>query len=154
MSKKEFKDQNTGTEPTAPGRGEEAEARKNAAYLRQCRADMRQRATGLRQSTAFLREDIADEREDIADEREMTEDLRQEAATSKAKLGTTTQELLKEANERLIIASISAQKMAEFAERAKEQMSHMAGHDHLTGLPNRSLLQDRMAQSIDRKSVV
>jgi len=148
MSKKEFKDQNTGTEPTAPGRGEEAEARKNAAYLRQCRADMRQRATGLRQSTAFLREDIADEREDIADEREMTEDLRQEAATSKAKLGTTTQELLKEANERLIIASISAQKMAEFAERAKEQMSHMAGHDHLTGLPNRSLLQDRMAQSI------
>jgi diguanylate cyclase (GGDEF)-like protein len=156
MSKKEFKDQNTGTEPTAPGRGEEAEARKNAAYLRQCRADMRQRATGLRQSTAFLREDIADEREDIADEREdiadereMTEDLRQEAATSKAKLGTTTQELLKEANERLIIASIQAQKMSESAERAKEQMSHMAGHDYLTGLPNRLLLKDRMAQSIE-----
>ncbi|PFG09665.1 MULTISPECIES: putative bifunctional diguanylate cyclase/phosphodiesterase [unclassified Marinobacter] len=59
------------------------------------------------------------------------------------------QALLKEANERLIIASIHAQTMAESAELAKEQMAYMVGRDYLTGLPNRSLLNDRMAQSIE-----
>jgi diguanylate cyclase (GGDEF)-like protein len=133
MSKKEFKDQNTGTEA--------ADALKNAA-------DLRQSTVGQREDTADQREDIADLREDIADLRQNVADQRDEAANSKAKLSMTTQALLKEANERLIIASVHAQTMAESAERAKEQMSHMAGHDHLTGLPNRSLLQDRMAQSI------
>ena len=134
MSKKGCKDQNTGTEPTVPSRAEAAQARKHAADLRQSSADLRKKPTGLRQSAADQREDIADQRE--------------EAATSKAKLSKTTQSLLKEANERLIIASINAQTMAESAELAKEQVSHMAGHDYLTGLPNRSLLNDRMAQSI------
>jgi len=134
MNKKGCKDQNTGTEPTVPSRAEAAQARKHAADLRQSSADLRKKTTGLRQSGAGQREDIADQRE--------------EAATSKTKLSKTTQSLLKEANERLIIASINAQTMAESAELAKEQMSHIAGHDYLTGLPNRLLLNDRMAQSI------
>ncbi|HTN35116.1 MAG TPA: EAL domain-containing protein [Marinobacter sp.] len=73
---------------------------------------------------------------------------KQEAAAVKAKLDTDTLALLKEANERLVVASIHAQTMAEVAEQAREKMSHMAAHDYLTGLPNRLLLNDRMAQSI------
>jgi len=134
MSKKGCKDQNTRTEPTVPNRAGTAQSRKHAADLRRSNSDLRKEAIELQQSAADQREDIADQRE--------------EAATSKAKLSKTTQSLLKEANERLIIASINAQTMAESAELAKEQVSHMAGHDYLTGLPNRSLLNDRMAQSI------
>jgi diguanylate cyclase (GGDEF)-like protein len=148
MCKKGCKDQNTETKPTAPSRAEAAQARKHAADLRQSSADLRKKPTGLRQSAADQREDIADQREDIADQREDIADQREEAATSKAKLNMSTQALLKEANERLIIASINAQTMTETAELAKEQMSHMVGHDYLTGLPNRLLLKDRTAQSI------
>jgi len=38
--------------------------------------------------------------------------------------------------------------MTETAELATEQMSYLAEHDFLTGLPNRALLTDRLAQSI------
>ena len=155
MSKKGCKDQNTRTEPTVPNRAGTAQSRKHAADLRRSNSDLRKEAIELQQSAADLceetadqREEIADLREEIADLREETADLREEAVTAKAKLSTTTQSLLKDANERLIIASINAQTMAESAELAKEQVSHMAGHDYLTGLPNRSLLNDRMAQSI------
>jgi diguanylate cyclase (GGDEF)-like protein len=155
MSKKGCKDQNTRTEPTAPNRAGTAQSRKHAADLRRSSADLRKEAIELQQSAADLceetadqREDIADQRDNIADQREDIADQREEAATSKSKLSKTTQSLLKEANERLVIASINAQTMTESAELAKEQMSHMAGHDYLTGLPNRLLLNDRMAQSI------
>lgn len=56
---------------------------------------------------------------------------------------------LREANENLVIATLRSQKMAEAAEQATAQMSYMAAHDFLTGLPNRSLLSDRLAQSIE-----
>lgn len=144
--------------PRVFSRAEAAQARKHAADLRQSSAGQRKKASGLRQSTAYLRKDIADPREDIADLREETADLREEtadlreeaadqreeAATSKAKRNTITQALLKETNERLIIASIHAHKMTESAELANK----MASHDYLTGLPNRLLLNDRMAQAI------
>jgi len=155
MSKKGCKDQNTRTEPTVPNRAGTAQSRKHAADLRRSSADLRKEAIELQQSAADLceetadqREEIADLREEIADLREDTADQRDETAASEARLSTTTQSLLKEANERLIIASINAQTMAEAAELASEQMSHMASHDYLTGLPNRSLLNDRMTQSI------
>ncbi len=38
--------------------------------------------------------------------------------------------------------------MTEAAEKATAQMAYMAEHDFLTGLPNRALLTDRLAQSI------
>lgn len=175
MSKKECKDRNIATESAletdknalpsdsaVKARAESAELRKHAAHLRQASADLREKASGLRQSAAHLRgdtadqlgaiadqrEDIADQREDIADQREEAADQCEEAAKSKTNLNAITRELLKEANQRLIIASIHAQTMTESAEQANEQMSYMAGHDYLTGLPNRLLLSDRMAQSI------
>ena len=163
-------------EPSGSSREDNAEQRKKAAALRQEAAELRQQAADLRQSTAGQRdifadqreeiadirhdtadqrEDIADLREEIADIRQETADLRQEAAdkcediaTSKTRLSASTQAMLKKANERLIIATISAQTLAETAELATEQMSYMAEHDFLTGLPNRALLTDRLAQSI------
>ena len=65
-----------------------------------------------------------------------------------AALGARTEAQLREANERLVVATVSAETMTEAAEQATAQMSYMAEHDFLTGLPNRSLLTDRLAQAI------
>ena len=55
---------------------------------------------------------------------------------------------LREANEKLVVAIIRAQAMKDAAELGAAQVSHMASHDSLTGLPNRALLTDRLAQAI------
>lgn len=55
---------------------------------------------------------------------------------------------LREANERLVIAAVNAQTQTEAAEVATAQQSYIAEHDFLTGLPNRILLTDRLAQAI------
>ncbi len=55
---------------------------------------------------------------------------------------------LRDANERLVVAMVHAQTMAESAQSNATQMSHMATHDFLTGLPNRALLTDRLTQAI------
>ena len=161
---------------TAELRQEAADLRQDTAELRQEAADLRQGSVGqrevaadkredianLRQDTADQREDIANLREDAADLRQVTADLRQvaadlrqeaadlreESATAKATLSASTQAQLREANERLVVATIQAQTMTETAELATEQMSYMAEHDFLTGLPNRALLTDRLVQSI------
>jgi diguanylate cyclase (GGDEF)-like protein len=59
---------------------------------------------------------------------------------------TTAQ--LQEANERLVIATVRAQTLAEAAEKIAARISHMAKHDVLTNLPNRLLLTDRLSQAI------
>ncbi|MBC8006752.1 MAG: EAL domain-containing protein [Prolixibacteraceae bacterium] len=63
-------------------------------------------------------------------------------------MGARREAQLRETNERLVVATVSAQTMTEVAEYATAQMSYAAEHDFLTGLPNRSLLTDRLAQSI------
>ena len=107
------------------------------------------------------REDAATRREEVADRREEATDLREDAMTvretalrvreltarAKAQLSTTEAQL-REANEHLVVASVLAQTMTDAAEQTSAQMSHLAEHDFLTGLPNRSLLTDRLAQAI------
>ena len=53
---------------------------------------------------------------------------------------------LQEANAHLVIASVEAQKIAD---EAIHRLHHLAYHDALTDLPNRTLLWDRLCQAID-----
>ena len=125
-----------------------ADQREDIADLREDTADLRQDTADLRQVTADLHQDTADLRQATADLRQEAADLREEDANEKATLAANTHAQLLEVNERLVVTTIHAQSMTEAAELATEQMSHMAEHDVLTGLPNRSLLTDRLTQSI------
>lgn len=140
---------------TADQREELADLRQDTADQREEIADLREDTADLRQDTADLRQDTADLRQDTADLRQVTADIRQEAADQreeaaivKAAFDESTNAKVLEANERLITATIHAQTMTKAAELATDQMSYMAEHDVLTGLPNRALLTDRLAQSI------
>lgn len=55
---------------------------------------------------------------------------------------------LRLANERLVIATIEAQILNDEIEKSKVALSHLAYHDFLTNLPNRTQLHDRLAQAI------
>jgi diguanylate cyclase (GGDEF)-like protein len=87
-------------------------------------------------------------REQIIHLREKALRAQEEAVKTKAEHGARAEAQLREANENLVVATVRAQTMTEFAEGTTAQMSYMAEHDFLTGLPNRSLLTDRLAQSI------
>jgi diguanylate cyclase (GGDEF)-like protein len=132
-----------------------ADLRQEAADRRENTADLRQGAANVRQGTADLRQEAADKRQEAADLREEAATLRMKAmqaqemaARADAEVESRAGTQLREANERLIVATVHAQSMKETAELATAQMSHMAEHDFLTGLPNRSLLTDRLAQAI------
>jgi diguanylate cyclase (GGDEF)-like protein len=137
----------------AHSRHESAGHRKLASELRQSNAEQREETADQRDETADQRDETADQRDETADQRDETADRRENAADRREKTltsnnSTVNQTQLKEVNERLIIASIHAQTLAESAELAREQMAHTAGHDHLTGLSNRLMLNERMVQSI------
>ena len=97
-----------------------------------------------REEETDLREEVVDLREEVVDKREKV--LRTEKKTSKARIALSEQ--LRDANEQLILATVHAQIMTEAAEQTVAIMTHMAEHDFLTGLPNRSLLTDRLAQAM------
>jgi diguanylate cyclase len=81
--------------------------------------------------------------------REQAADRREEATTIAAELLVHGESELLEANEKLVVAAVQAQTDTEAAERATVLMSIKAERDFLTGLPNRALLADRLAQSIE-----
>ena len=123
-------------------------AGEQAADQRQDIADRRQDMADQRQDTADLRQETADLRQEAADLRQEAADQSDQAARAKAELGVVTETQMREANERLVMATLRAQKMSEDAEGSAARMSFMAEHDFLTGLPNRSLLTARLEQSI------
>ncbi len=55
---------------------------------------------------------------------------------------------LQQTNEHLVRATIEAHTLAKEIEEGRTRMAHLAQHDALTDLPNRILLNDRLAQAI------
>jgi diguanylate cyclase len=123
-------------------------AGKKAIHDREEGAGLREEGASLREEGASRREESASRREEGADLREKGLDARREAAKVHARASRRTEADLREANERLVIATVHAQTMSDSAKQAAAQMAHMAEHDFLTGLPNRSLVGDRLAQAI------
>ena len=142
-------------EGVADQRQETADLREGVADQRQESADLRQEAANLReevadrrQEAAELREEVADRRQEAAELREEVANLREIAARAKAELAADAAAQLRDANEHLVVASVKALALIEVAEQARAQMAYLAMHDPLTGLPNRTLLTDRLAQAI------
>lgn len=94
------------------------------------------------------REEAARLREEAAVVREAALRTREEAARARTGRNASVESRLREANERLVVATVNSQNLTEVAEQSAARMSYMAEHDFLTGLPNRSLLTDRLTQSI------
>lgn len=124
----------------ATGRPLEVRARSPASTTAKRLAE-REAAVLVREQAVHLREAIATLREKILCAQE-------EVARARTELSAHNEAQLREANEHLVVATVRAQTMTEAAEQVTVQMSYMAKHDILTGLPNRYLLTDRLAQSI------
>jgi diguanylate cyclase (GGDEF)-like protein len=105
-------------------------------------------ALAAREAAVLVREQAADRREAAADLRDKIADQREEAVWRTTRHREHAQTHLLEANENLVVAAVHSQTMTEAAEDATMQMSFKAERDFLTGLPNRALLTDRLAQSI------
>jgi diguanylate cyclase (GGDEF)-like protein len=133
---------------TADQREETADLRQGTADQREETADLRQGTADKREETADLRQETADLRQEAADLRDQVADLRDESERCKAELSAIAGTQLREANERLVVATVHAQTMTEAAEGATAKMAYMAEHDFLTGLPNRALLTDRLSQAL------
>jgi diguanylate cyclase len=106
-------------------------------------------ALAAREAAVLIREQAADRRDAAADLRDKIADQREEAVWGTARHREPTKNHLLEANENLIVAVVHSLTIAEAAERAAIQLSFKAERDFLTGLPNRALLTDRLAQSIE-----
>jgi diguanylate cyclase len=105
-------------------------------------------ALAARETAVLAREQAADRREEAAELREQAADKREETRRSASLRRTDTETHLLEANQHLVVAAVHSQTQVEAAEHATLQMSIKAERDFLTGLPNRALLTDRLAQAI------
>jgi diguanylate cyclase (GGDEF)-like protein len=94
---------------------------------------------------AALRREVEQARAELAR-------MRADVAAAEGHFGTRQAAQLLEANEQLVLSALRAQTQAdtasEAAAEALRQASQWAELDALTGLPNRMLLRDRLAQAI------
>jgi diguanylate cyclase (GGDEF)-like protein len=135
-------------QPQAPATVKTLAKRETEVIVGEQTVLIREEDASQREEVMDLREEVADHREEMAGQREKA--LRRQVGTArtKAALDKCTAEQLREANEQLVIATVHAQTMTDAAEQTTVEMAYMAEHDFLTGLPNRALLADRLAQSI------
>jgi diguanylate cyclase (GGDEF)-like protein len=137
---------------TSQGKGRLPTIRGNDRRLRESIAEKDEAAILSREKMAEAREDAAHLREDAADMRETIVILREgkiRQAEIKQKASEYDRNILQKVNERLVIATIEANKLAEQVETARVDLDHLAHHDILTDLPNRILLQDRLGQAVE-----
>jgi diguanylate cyclase (GGDEF)-like protein len=105
-------------------------------------------ALGARETAVLAREQAADQRQVAAEQRDRAADEREATNRAATQQRANKESHLREANEHLVVTAVHAQTMVEAAEHAALQMSFKAERDFLTGLPNRALLNDRLAQAI------
>ena len=74
--------------------------------------------------------------------------LRRDVADAEHRLGSTESARLVEANEQLVLAALRSQTAADTASQALHDVAETARLDALTGLPDRALLLDRLAQAL------
>jgi diguanylate cyclase (GGDEF)-like protein len=101
-----------------------------------------------RESAVLAREQAADRREEAADLRDKVAHRLEQAMRVISENRARAETQLLEANENLVVAAVHSQAMTEAAQHATMEMSFKAERDFLTGLPNRALLTDRLAQAI------
>ncbi len=118
----------------------------------------RNQMAAAREAAAHKREDAAGQREDVVQAREGEARIREGRATTReseihtaeVRQSTTADQMtrLQQANANLVVATMEARRLTEQVQMAKAELDHLAHHDTLTGLPNRILLYDRLAQAI------
>lgn len=126
-------------------REKQALAREDSAHLREGVVDRREEAALMREAAAQMREIEARTREGVATCRESEIEQLQASYDADA----SHRQMLLQANEHLVMATLKAHELAEQVQMAKVQLDHLAYHDTLTDLPNRMLLQDRLKQAIE-----
>jgi diguanylate cyclase (GGDEF)-like protein len=124
-------------EGTLASREQIATAREDAAHQRENAAGQREDVVQVREGEAHVREVRAATRDN---EIRAVETLQSAAVDQMIRL--------QQANANLVVATIEARKLAEQVQTAKLELDHLAHHDVLTGLPNRILMHDRLAQAI------
>jgi len=112
----------------------------------------------LKGSCLLLRDDVMRRVDDAMKEREEKIILREETTSAQQKdmiqerLSMAVQHGhfhdLRQINEQLVMTSIQLQITAEELEKSKAEMTRLASHDVLTGLPNRIQLYERIGQAI------
>lgn len=106
-----------------------------------------------RESAVIDNEAAVISREILVTAREKAADLYDAVArqrdTAVQDLSADLLNMLRQANEKLVITTIESQTLADQVQIANDHLNHLAHHDALTNLPNRILLQDRLSQAIE-----
>ncbi|OCB03834.1 diguanylate cyclase [Acidithiobacillus ferrivorans] len=128
-------------------------------YLRQQKQISEDASVSARELAARTREAVADAREEVVHQREDSVLVREDSVISREQHNNAVELhqsiideqllLLRQANARLVVATIQAHELADQVQAARDQIDYTAQHDALTGLPNRTLLQDRLSQAIE-----